>query len=173
MPGRSSLAEIFSILFIALSLALVSWRVTQTAADGEFALRLDAADGRETKMSIAEIAKLPHIRLRAKDEKGRESLWEGASLNEVLKAAGVKFGEAIRGAALANYLLVEAADGYRVVFALPELDPAFSDQTFLLAYRRDGRPMDENDGQLRIIIPHEKRHARWVRRVVALSIRSP
>jgi hypothetical protein len=85
----------------------------------------------------------------------------------------VKFGEAIRGKALAVYLLIEAADGYQVVFTLPELDPAFTDLTFLLADRRDGQKMGEYEGQLRIVVPHEKRHARWVRRVVALSIRRP
>ena len=43
----------------------------------------------------------------------------------------MKFGEAIRGDGLANYVLAGAADGYRVVFALPEMDPAFTDLTFL------------------------------------------
>jgi hypothetical protein len=91
----------------------------------------------------------------------------------VLKAAGVKFGEALRGPALANYLLVEAADGYRVVFALPDLDFAFSDRVFLLADRHDGKPMNEKEGRLRIVVPDEKRHARWVRQVVAISVRRP
>ena len=124
-------------------------------------------------MSIGEIAKLPHVSVRAKDEKSKESVWEGTPLHEVLTVAGVNFGEAIRGAALANYLLVEAADGYRVVFALPEVDPAFSDLIFLLADRRYGQPLGENEGKLRIEVPHEKRHARWVRRVVAMSSRRP
>ena len=49
----------------------------------------------------------------------------------------MKLGEATRGAVLANYLIAEAADGYRVVFALPEVDPAFTDFIFLLADRRN------------------------------------
>ena len=69
-------------------------------------------------------AKLPRTRIKAKDEKGKDSVWEGPLLSEVLRAGGVKFGEAIRGKALANYVLAEAADGYCVVFALPEMDPA-------------------------------------------------
>ena len=113
------------------------------------------------------------VSVRAKDEKGRESVWEGAALHEVLNAAGVKLGEAIRGAVLVNYLLVEAFDGYRVVFTLPEVDPAFTDLMVLLADRRDGKPLGEYEGRLRIIVPHEKRHARWVRRVVVMSIRRP
>ncbi len=103
-------------------------------------------------------------------KKGKESVWEGPTLHEILKAAGVKFSEAIRGKALANYLLVEAADGYRVVFTLPELDPPFTDLTFLLADHRDGASLGESEGRLRIVIPHEKRHARWVRNVGSLNV---
>ena len=45
---------------------------------------------------------------------------------------------------------------YRVVFALPELDPTFRDSEILLADRRDGKPLEGQDGRLRLIIPHEK-----------------
>lgn len=94
-----------------------------------------------------------------------------AALHEVLQAGGVKLGDAIRGRALREYILVEGIDGYRVVFALPEMDPASTAQTFLLADRRDGQPLGEFEGKLRIVIPHEKRHARWVRQVISLSLR--
>jgi len=60
---------------------------------------------------------------------------------EILKLAGVESGERLRGKALSNYLLVEAADGYRVVFELPELDPAFNDRVIILADPRDGSPL--------------------------------
>ena len=82
----------------------------------------------------------------------------------------MKLGEAIRGAALANYLMVEAVDGYRVVFALPEVDPAFTDLIFLLADRRNAQPKGEYEGRWRIVVPHEKRHARSVRKVVSFTL---
>jgi hypothetical protein len=141
--------------------------------EAEFALIVRDSLTQDTRLNLSAIAKLPRLRIRAADEKGVESVWEGTPLYEVLKAAGAKFGEALRGPALANYLLVEATDGYRVVFALPELDPAFSDRVFLLADRRDGKPMNEKEGRLRIVVPDEKRHARWVRQVTAMSIRRP
>ena len=91
-------------------------------------------------------------------------------LVEVLRSAGVKFGHDLRGPALATYLVVEAADGYRAVFALPELDPASTDRVILLADRRDGKPIDAKDGPLRVIVPGEKRHSRWVKQVIALKV---
>lgn len=47
---------------------------------------------------------------------------------------------------LASCLLVEAADGYPVVIARLEMDPAFTDKQIYLAYLRDSKPMDEKEG---------------------------
>jgi len=66
---------------------------------------------------------------------------------------------------------VEAADGYRVVFAVAELDPASTDRVVLLADRRDGKPLVGAQGPLRIVVPDEKRHSRWVRQVISLKLR--
>ena len=90
---------------------------------------------------------------------------------EILQLAGIKFGENLRGPALATYLLVEASDGYKAAFALPELDSAFTDQVVLLADRRNNKPLAVTEGPLHIIVPHEKRHGRWVRQVISLIIR--
>ena len=72
-----------------------------------------------------------------------------------------------------TYLVVEATDSYRVVFALPEIDPAFTERTILLVDRRDHQPLSPHDGPLHVIVPGEKRHARWVRQVTAFTIRRP
>jgi hypothetical protein len=88
-----------------------------------------------------------------------------------LRLAGVPFGEGLRGKNLALYLIVEAADGYQAIFALPELDPAFTDRIILLADHKDGNSLSISEGPLRIVAPDEKRHARWVRQVIALTIR--
>jgi len=48
-----------------------------------------------------------------------------------------------------------------VVIALPELDPAFTDKQIVLALARDGKPLDAKEGPYRLVIPDEKRMARW------------
>ncbi|HST09994.1 MAG TPA: hypothetical protein VLL05_06440 [Terriglobales bacterium] len=65
---------------------------------------------------------------------------------------------------------MEASDGYRVVIALPELDPAFDDKEVLLAFVRNGKALDDKEGPYRLVIPSEKRMARWVRQVTSLKI---
>jgi DMSO/TMAO reductase YedYZ molybdopterin-dependent catalytic subunit len=122
------------------------------------------------KLTTPEFARLPRQTVRAKDHEGKEAEFAGVPLVEVLKASGVKFGQDLRGPALATYLVVEAADGYRAVFAMRELDPAFTDRVILLADRRDGKPLGGSAGPLRVIVPGEKRHARWVRRVIGLRV---
>jgi hypothetical protein len=52
----------------------------------------------------------------------------------------------------------------------PELAPSFTDRTILLADRRDGKPLSDREGPLQVIVPGEKKHARWVRQVVRLVV---
>jgi DMSO/TMAO reductase YedYZ molybdopterin-dependent catalytic subunit len=125
--------------------------------------------GSTVQITLAEIAALPRQKVTV-DDHGKRVTFEGIPLRVVLEKAGVTFGDTLRGKRLASFLLVEAADGYRVVFALPELDPAFTDRTVLLADKADGHPLDSKEGPLRIVVPGEKRMARWVRQVTALKI---
>jgi DMSO/TMAO reductase YedYZ molybdopterin-dependent catalytic subunit len=96
--------------------------------------------------------------------------FEGVTLKSLLEKVGVTFGESMKGRRLTNCLLVEAADGYRAVIALPELDPEFTDKQTVLAFLRDGKPLGEKEGPYRIVIPDEKRMARWVRQVTTIKI---
>ena len=132
MRCRKSGANIYLIIVMALLFTSADRRSTISAAEPGFELIVRSGEGRETRMSLSEIAKLPRTRIQAKDEKGKDSVWEGPLLSEVLSAGGVKFGEAIRGNALANYVLAEAADGYRVVFALRRWIPRLPISRFFL-----------------------------------------
>jgi hypothetical protein len=118
----------------------------------------------------ADLEALPHVKVTASEHASAPVSFEGVTLKSVLEKAGVTFGESMKGKRLANCLLVEAADGYRAVIALPELDPAFTDKQVVLAFLRDGKPLSEKEGPYRVIIPEEKRMARWVKRVTTLKI---
>jgi hypothetical protein len=132
-------------------------------------LTLQNGDGKPTVLTRADIEALPHVKVST-SASGAAATFEGVALEAVLEKAGVEFGPSLKGKRLASYLLVEAADGYRVVIALPELDPAFTDKQVVLAFLKDGKPLDEKEGPYRIVIPDEKRMARWVRQVTTLKI---
>jgi hypothetical protein len=120
-------------------------------------------------LTRADIEALPHVKMTSSTS-GVSTTFEGVALRAVLEKAIVGYGETLKGKRMASCLLVEAADGYRVVFALPELDPAFSDKQFILAFSKDGKRLDDKEGPYRIVIPDEKRMARWVRQVTTLKI---
>jgi DNA-directed RNA polymerase omega subunit len=68
------------------------------------------------------------------------------------------------------YALVKARDGYAAVFALPEFDAGFTDRVILLADRCQGQALDAVEGPLRLVVPGEKRRARWVRQVTDIEV---
>jgi len=159
-----------AICLCFLLAAVAGAQTTQTAAPA-ISLSVSGEVNKPLKLNAADIARLPHRSVRAKGHDGNEAQFEGVPVIEVLKLAGVKFGEELRGKNLALYLVVEASDGYRAVYALPELDPAYTDKLILLADKREGKSLDEKEGPLRIVIPDEKQQTRWVRQVAGLVIK--
>jgi hypothetical protein len=153
---------LFSALLFALVLSSGALQCQQ--------LTVQTGSGKQVVLNRIDLEGLPHIKVTASEHSSGPVNFEGVALKSVLEKAGVAFGESMKGKRLTNCLLVEAADGYRAVIALPELDPAFTDKQTLLAFLRDGKPLGEKEGPYRIVIPDEKRMARWVRRVTALKI---
>jgi DMSO/TMAO reductase YedYZ molybdopterin-dependent catalytic subunit len=161
-----------TLFLIVLFCSAVAFGQTITAgAPNTVLLTVGGEVAHPLKLTADDLAKLPRRSLQAKAHDGKEAMFDGVELADVLKLAGVKFGEQLRGKELAMFLVVSAADGYHAVFALPELDHAFTDRIVILADRRDGKPLAEKEGPLRIVVPDEKREARWVRQVVTFTIR--
>jgi hypothetical protein len=132
-------------------------------------LTIQTEGGKETVLAKSDIESLPHVKVTTHGSE-TSATFEGVTLRSVLEKAGFEFGHSLRGKRLASCLLVEAADGYRAVIALPELDSDFTDKVVVLAYLQNGKPLDEKAGPYRIVIPEEKRMARWVRQVTKLKI---
>jgi DMSO/TMAO reductase YedYZ molybdopterin-dependent catalytic subunit len=121
-------------------------------------------------LTLADLESMPVETIGAKDHDGSTASYQGVSLHTILVRAGVPQGENLRGPALRLCVLVEAADGYQVAFSVAELDPLFTDKETLLAYRRNGKELDSKAGPLKMVIPDEKRQARWVREVTGLEV---
>lgn len=95
---------------------------------------------------------------------------EGVALAALLQATGAMPAGPLRGAQLGRYVQVDGRDGGRVLFALAEFDPALGNRTVVLADRCDGKPLDDDTGPLRMIVPGEARPARWVSQVEAITV---
>ena len=132
-------------------------------------LRVSGVGVQATTFTAKDLAAMPRKTVKVQERDNVEATYEGVTVQDVLAKAGMQFGHSLRGARLRDYLVAEGADGYGVVFALPELSDEFSGRVVIVADTMNGKPLGE-DGPLRTVVSDEKRHARWVRGLVALTV---
>lgn len=121
-------------------------------------------------VTLDELKAMPVQTVLGKDKDEETYEFQGVWLRDLIQKAGVEFGMGLKGKNQAQYILMEAKDGYKSVFSLPEIDPEFSGKQILLAYARAGEPLGEGVGPFRIIVPEEKLHARWIRELIAVKL---
>lgn len=164
--------------FIILTLFILSLAFSASAQDkqtvapkiDETLLRVETESGKYFELRTSDLAKLPHREVKTKNHDGADVTFGGVDLREVLKLAGVKFGDEGKKTNLISYLIVEAADNYRVVFAMSELESNLTDKVILLADSSAGKLLSKEEGKLRLVVPDEKKQARWIRQVIALKV---
>lgn len=119
----------------------------------------------------ADLKTMPRQEISVSDH-GTVARFEGVPVSAVLERAGIELGGALRGARLASYVQIEAADGYRVVLAIAELDSTFTNKIVLVADRMNGAPLPTETGPARVVISDEKRASRWIRQVTRIRVLS-
>ena len=127
---------------------------------------------KELHLSIADLKKMPHTSLTAKDHSGTSHTYEGVPLQALLADAGVPHGGDLRGKNMTLVVVAEASDGYRAAFSLAELDGDFTGTEVLVVDAADGKPLTEKEGSLRLVVPADKRPARWVRMLKGIKVAS-
>ncbi|MGA3040539.1 MAG: molybdopterin-dependent oxidoreductase [Bryobacteraceae bacterium] len=155
------------ILIAWLCCALLA---AQTAPDVAEKLTVDGDVATPLTLTAADLAKMPHETATLAAMDGKKTAFEGVPLIEILEKAGVPFGKEMRGKALAGYVLVEAQDGYQVVFSMGELDPGLAGARVIVVDRHEGQPLSAREGPIRLVVESDKRPARSVRMVERLHV---
>ena len=137
---------------------------------GPATITVTGVGGKSVTLSVSELSNLPHQTVKATDH-GTPATFEGVLLTDVLAKVDLPLGEKFHSTGASYYMVVEAKDGYRAVFAWAELDSTFMDKAIYVVTKRDGMQLSENDGPFQLVVPGEKRSARWVRQLTALKIR--
>jgi DMSO/TMAO reductase YedYZ molybdopterin-dependent catalytic subunit len=152
--------------------ALLYDAAAQTAAPASApALKIGGNVSNPLELSLADLKNMPRKTITVTNPHDKKSeTYEGVLLQALLLKAGAPQGHDMRGPAMTTYLLAEASDGYRVLFSLPELDPDFTDAQVLVADTIDGAPLGPNAGPLRLVVPQDKRPARWIRMLKSLTV---
>jgi len=166
LAGRRHLLTVLGVISGVSLTSPIAYGQTAPAT-----LRLDGLVATPRTLTAADLAALPPREQTITDKDGKQHVYRSVALADVLHLAGAPAGKAIHGPVLAEAVLATAADGYQAVFALPEIDADFSPQTILLASSRDGQPLPPPpDGPYQLIVPLEKKPARWVRQLMGLKV---
>jgi hypothetical protein len=157
----------------AIAVAQAPTQSSATAAPSAPGPALTVAGDVPTPLSLSldDLRHLPRKTLTvANSHNGKQETYEGVPLAELWQRAGLPQGEALRGAAMATYVIAEGADGYRALFSAAELDSSFQDSDVIVADTLDGAPLSVREGPLKLVAPHDKRPGRWVRTLRSLTV---
>jgi DMSO/TMAO reductase YedYZ molybdopterin-dependent catalytic subunit len=137
-------------------------------------LKVNGAVSTPLTLTATDLKNMPRTTLQVSNSHEKKSeTYEGVLLEELLRRAGAPHGEQLRGPLMTTYVVAEASDDYRVLFALAELDSDFVNSEVLVADTVDGGPIDAKRGAFRLVVPPDKRPARWVRMLKAITVSSP
>ncbi len=169
MATTLSTRYFFGCLMLAACLAFVANAADAPMSSAPAGVSVMVQGKPALSLDAAALASMPHEEVTASAHDEPAAQWRGVKLEDVLAKAGVPLDKPLRGKALASFVRVTAADKYQVVFGLADLDPTLGHTQVLLVDTRDGKPLDK-DGPLRLLVPGDKRPARWVRSVTTIEV---
>jgi DMSO/TMAO reductase YedYZ molybdopterin-dependent catalytic subunit len=176
MSPCSAACLVVALLFASAphSRAQAPAAVAAAAPASDARLTVNGDIDKPLSLSLADLRDLPRQTVTVKNEhEKKDETYQGVPLAEILKRAGVPQGANLRGPALAISVRAEGADAYAVVFGLGELDSSIEDAGVLVADTLDGQPIPDKLGPLRLVVPHDKRPARWVRMLRSITVSKP
>ncbi len=137
-------------------------------------IRISGSGIDTAEMTAADLAKMPRLAVDVREpHTGEMQHYEGVRLSDLLLKAGVPLGQNLRGQALGTCVVARASDGYAVVYSLAELDPAMTDNQIIVADKMNGKALAPKQGPFRVVVPGDKRPARWVRMVSEFEVTNP
>jgi DMSO/TMAO reductase YedYZ molybdopterin-dependent catalytic subunit len=139
-----------------------------SAAAQSPSLTLDGKVKQPRHFALDDLKKLPvqHADVTYQTDRGPVTAnFTGVLLWSLIEAAG-GLDDSEKNAAVRHAIRVTAKDGYVMVTSTGEIEPELGGKPALVAYERDGKPLDD----FRIVMPGDKHGARNVRDVVTITI---
>lgn len=125
------------------------------------------------RLSVPDFKLLPHIRVSLHNSHtNANETYSGVRLADLFSKMGAPLGNELHGEALADYIVASGADGYKVVLALGEVDPAFHPGEVVVADAMNGKPLDAHSGPFKLVVTEDKRPARSVPNLVSLELKA-
>lgn len=148
--------------------ALALFLMVGFAAAQSPALVLDGKVKQPQRWTLDDLKKMPaeHATVSYQTDRGVVSAsFTGVLLWSLIGAAG-GIDDSGKNAELRHAIRITARDEYVVVTSTGELAPDFGNKAAIVAYERDGKPLDG----FRIVMPGDKHGGRNVRDVISINI---
>ena len=164
------LVTLLLLIAISRSTAFAQGMDHQQASVPSTQLTLRDLAGKSVTLTPEEIAALPHkaVSVFNSHTKANET-YSGVPLSDLLNKIGIPQGESVKGKLFMTAVIAEGADKYSVVYALAEVDPSIHTGEVIVADSVDGKGLGK-DGAFKIVSTEERRPARWVRNLTAISV---
>jgi len=120
------------------------------------------------RLTFEDLKKMPaeHADVSYQTDRGPViASFTGVLLWSLIGAAG-GIDDSAKNPELRHAIRITAKDGYVVVTSSGEIAPDFGARGVIVAYERDGKPLDE----FRIVMPGDKHGGRNVRDVVSINV---
>jgi DMSO/TMAO reductase YedYZ molybdopterin-dependent catalytic subunit len=152
-----------------LGAAIVAMSLVAGAAVAESPeLVLEGKVRQPQRWTLEDLKKMPakHADVSYQTERGPvRGSFTGVLLWSLIGAAG-GIDDGTKNPELRHAIRITAKDGYVVVTSSGEIAPDFGAKAVIVAYERDGKPLDD----FRIVMPGDKHGGRNVRDVVSINI---
>lgn len=178
----TGLAGLVLAASLAAGPALLGWHLTRPAhavdlaapAAASNSLRIFGAVRNPRTYRRADLVALPETRLTVFYATGAGPVtgaFEGVLLWSLLQAAEVRVDPNVRNDILRRTVRLRATGGYEVVLGAGEIAPGNGGEQAIIAYEQDGRPLPQNEGFARLIMPDDKSGGRNVFAVSEIEVR--
>ena len=152
---------------IAVAVLLIVPAVAQSPAPGPV-LSLEGKIKQPQHWTLDDLKKMQAQKVQVSylTERGQvNASYTGVLLWSLLQSAG-GIDDATRNAIVAHTIRITATDNYVVVLSTGEIAPDYGNAQALVAYERDGKPLDN----FRVVMPADKHGARDVHDVATIKI---
>jgi DMSO/TMAO reductase YedYZ molybdopterin-dependent catalytic subunit len=164
---------------IAAAVALAAAAFTATAAGPSTQLTLGGAVNSPATYDYAGLKALPAITQTVTFQAGstpQTHTYTGADLWGLVNSAGIQTNPNIKNDINNKYLIATGSDGYKVAYALGELNPSFGNKGSIVAYDETingtTAPLG-SDGFARTTAPNDVKGGRYVSNLVSLGVGAP
>jgi hypothetical protein len=152
---------------IAVAALLIVPAAAQSSAPGPV-LSLEGKIKQPQHWALDDLKKMQAQKVQVSylTERGQVSAsYTGVLLWSLLQSAG-GIDDATRNAIVSHTIRITATDNYVVVLSTGEIAPDFGNAQALVAYERDGKPLDN----FRVVMPGDKHGARDIHDVATIKI---